>query len=122
MDAEQHESWVRGVLAKHPVESLRLLAALCEAGLRSGTCSANDLGDQSYSQPQAVGAVFKLAKRVGFVRTDSIVPSTRSRSHASFILVWRLEERWKAERFLAACRRLLVQTESGTVTQGMLPI
>ena len=107
----EFDGWCRGLIAKHPVDVLAIMSALCAAGLARGEASANDLAGMRYSCPHAVGAAFKLMKRIGFRKTDRIVASTRPASHASFVLVWRLEKRHKAERFVAECRSVLLRQE-----------
>lgn len=120
------EGWVKGLIDKYPVETLRLLAALCEAGLKRGEASANDLSEQVYPHPNVVGAVFKTLRRVGFEKTDRIMASTRPASHASFVLVWRLVAPDKATAFLMQCRsvlaRLTGQPKPAHTEQGELPL
>jgi len=49
-----------------------------------------------------------LMKRVGFVKADKVIASTRPDSHGSFVFVWTLVDRSKAESFLSRCRTMLV--------------
>jgi len=109
--SKSFEGWCRGLLAKYPAEVLAIMAALCEAGLKRGTVSANDISQVSYTDPHVIGATFKAMKRLGFAKSDRIIASTRPRSNSSFVLVWELAERWKAEAFLSECRKLLIGQE-----------
>jgi hypothetical protein len=118
----KNETWLRGLIAKRPAETLQVLAALCDAGLARGEVSANDLGDREYSHPNVIGGAFKLMKRIGFVKTDRIIASTRPRSHGSFVLTWRLEDGSKATAFLNECRAVLLKQEQKEVTQALLPL
>ncbi len=115
------EGWVRGLIAKYPVETLRLLAILANAGIARGTVSANDLDAEQYQNPKVVGAAFKVLRRLGFAKTGQIVASTRPKSHGSFVLEWRLLDSRKAMEFVNACRGLLLRQEAGEVQQ-MLPM
>ncbi len=115
------EGWVRGLIAKHPVETIRLLAVLANAGLARGTVTANDLDAEKYENPHVVGAVFKIIRRLGFVKTGEIVTTTRPSSNRRFVLVWRLVDSRKAMEFVNACRGLLLRQKVSEV-QEMLPM
>jgi hypothetical protein len=128
-DATGFTGWCRGLIAKHPANVIALLSAMCAAGIKRGTMSANDLVGVRYDDPHVAGAAFKLMKRIGFAKSDRIVASTRPRSHASFVLVWDLVERWKAEQFLSECSAFLTGQERKEETiprdergNGLLPL
>jgi hypothetical protein len=118
----QHDGWVRGLIAKHPIETLRLLALLANAGLSRGTASANDLPDAKFAHPNVVGAAFKLLHKLGFAKTGRILPATRPSSHGRFVLEWRLADARRAEEFVRSCRGLLLRQEAMTCTEQLLPM
>ncbi len=118
--AQSFDGWVKGLIRKWPVSALAILAALCEAGLKRGTASANDTAGVVYSDPHVVGAVFKVLARVGFVKGNEIIASTRPKSNASFVLVWTLVDPSKARQFLDECRSVLCKQEGKAETQCVL--
>lgn len=101
------ESWLQPFLAKHTPDVLRVFADLVEAGLRNGECSANDIRDVDFAEPNIIGASMKGLRALGFVSTGKILKSTKPNRHAGMILKWRLEDRRKAEEFLEAQRRMI---------------
>ena len=108
------DTWVMPTLAKHSPDAIRVLMDLIEAGLKRGECSALDIRDLHFDQPNVIGATMKTLRRLGFVHTDRRATSTIKRKHGRRVDVWELAERWKAERFLTSCRvQLLLITDSG---------
>ena len=106
------DSWVRPLVAKYPLETLRLLTLLCEAGLRRGETSANDLDSQEYTHPKVVGGTFKVLKRVGFTPSGRIIPATRPRSNGRPVQVWTLTDGSRVEEFLRECRVVVLRQEA----------
>lgn len=92
-----YESWLVGVIRKHPLDVLQVLGDLLKAGLARGQCSANDIRDRDYSKPQCIGATFKILKRMGFKQLDKRIANTNKKGHGRRVHVWSLEERYKAE-------------------------
>lgn len=112
------ESWAAGIINKRTPEAIRALSYLLEAGLRAGECSATDIPDGlTFTEPNVIGAVFKLLKRCGYVqdRTRWVKPRT-SRKHGRPVPVWILADRWKAETVLQRIRAVL-PTKPGQVVQ-----
>jgi hypothetical protein len=103
-----YPAWLTGIVTKRTPEILRMLMELCEAGLRKGEVSGNDLTERNLTQPNSIGATFKLLGKVGFVTTNRITRSTNQKSHGAIILIHELRERWKAEAFIDKCREHLL--------------
>lgn len=114
------ERWLDGLLAKHSLDAIRVLADLVEAGLFKGECSANDLKTRDFDQPNIIGGAFKLLRSVGFVSTDRIAKAQAGPRHAGLILVWELAERWRAEAFVKRARGLLLGVKPGQPAQQEL--
>ena len=105
----ENERWLPGVIQKHTPDVLKVLMDLAQAGLERGRVSANDI-HTVVSDSHAVGAAYKLIKRLGFVNTGTVIARDKSKpgSHGSVVFVWELRERAKAEAFVSACREHLL--------------
>ena len=101
------ESWLQPILAKRTPDAIRVLTDLVQAGLAKGECSANDVRDVEFSEPNIIGSAFKCLRALGFVSTGTVLKSTKPHRHAGMILKWRLEDRGRAEKFMEAQRHLL---------------
>jgi hypothetical protein len=117
-----YPTWLTGIVTKRTPEVLRMLMELCEAGLRNGEVSGNDLTERNIAQPNAIGATFKLLGKVGFVTTNRIRRSTNVKSHGAIILIHELRERWKAEAFIEKCRQQLLKIDAQSNGQRMLAL
>jgi len=103
----QIPDWCRGIICKRTPDSLRILTDLIEAGLKKGECSANDIQEMELSQPNIIGACFKVLPAVGFRHTDRRVKTTARRKHARRVDVWELADRGRANQFLTHVRAQL---------------
>lgn len=101
------ESWLEPILAKRTPDAIRVLTDLVQAGLAKEECSANDVRDVDFSEPNIIGSSFKCLRALGFVSTNEVLKSTKPHRHAGMILKWRLEDRRKAEQFLEAQQRII---------------
>ena len=118
MNSMDEATWVKGILSKRTPDAIRILMDLIEAGLKNGQCSALDVRDVRFAQPNVIGAVFKILPKVGFSHTDRRIKSTVYRKHGRRVDVWELTDRQKAERLLAIQRSLI--TPPPEAQQGLL--
>jgi hypothetical protein len=95
-------TWASGCVGKHTMDAALCLRDLIRAGLMRGECSANDIGDYEFTQPNVIGAVFKLLPKLGFAKTDRIARSDGEKRHSGLILVWKLTDRRVAEDYWLA--------------------
>ena len=110
MTVNHNPSWLRGILAKRTTDSVRVLSDLVEAGLRKGHCSANDVRDVKFAEPNVIGGTFKILHAFGFVKTVP-VKATRKKRHGGTIFLWVLEDRAAAYRLVAEMRQVLFAAE-----------
>ena len=117
MSEQDFPSWLRGVITKRTPDVLKVMMDLCQAGLERGRVSANDIHTE-VTKGCAVGASFKIIKRLGFVNTGTVIARDKSKpgSHGSVVFVWELRERAMAEKFIAACRQHLLGVAGKTET------
>lgn len=113
MSEQEYDWWVAATIKKSSLDALIVIATLLKAGLGKGTCSGNDLVGITYGNPHVVGSCFRVLARAGFIKTDRIVASERKPSHASFVLVWTLADRSKAEAFQGAISGALLSRNGG---------
>ena len=93
--------WVDGLKAKRPLEWIRALSYLIDAGLRQGYVTANDIPeDVRFDEPNVIGANFKDLKRLGFRKSNRTVKATAARKHGRDLPVWILEEPTVAKRWV----------------------
>jgi len=107
----EYEGWLRGIIAKRPLEILQILCDLLDAGLRNGCCSPNDIKSREWSSPKVVGATFKLLRKAGFRQLDRRIKPNTKTSHGRLVHVWELEHRWKAEQAKAQIAQKLLNVE-----------
>ena len=88
---------------------IRRLTPLANAAKKRGECSALDVRDVHFDQPNVIGSSFKLLKKLGFVSSGRIAKSEKKRRHGGLILIWELRERYKAEQFISKCRNRLLE-------------
>jgi len=108
MTDEHHPAWCRGVLLKRTPDAIRVMVDLVEDGVRNGECSALDVRDVHFDQPNVIGSVFKILHRLGFTHTDRRVKSKVKRKHARRVDVWELTDSSKARTFLDAYRGWII--------------
>lgn len=101
------DSWLQPLLAKRTPDAIRVIIDLVQAGLRNGECSANDVRDVEFDEPNIIGGAFKCLRAIGFVSTNEAIKSTKPHRHAGMILKWKLVDRSKAEQFLESQRHLI---------------
>jgi len=104
-----YEGWLRGMLGKRTPDAVCVLGDLLEAGLKRGECSAKDVRDRSFSQPNVIGGVFRLLPRMGFIcnyaRREKM---TDKKKHSRSVPVWELKEAWRAQTALQKIQRNLL--------------
>ena len=101
------DEWLQPMLCKRSPDAIRILCDLLEAGIRKGECSALDVRDVKFEQPNIIGGVFKLLKKFGFTHTDRRIKSEVKRKHSRRVDVYELTERSKAEQALQNMRSWL---------------
>ena len=106
------ESWLKGMLAKRTPDAIRILCDLIEAGLRKGECSANDIRDITFAQPNIIGGVFKTLPKFGFTHTDKREVTQRARKHGRRVDVWTLTDTSTAQQLLVHLKNVLVKEPS----------
>lgn len=114
--------WFTGLKSKRPLEWMRALTYLVEAGLKQGYTTANDIPDDiRFEQPNVIGASFKDLRHFGFKKTNTTVKAKAKRKHGRDLPIWELADPMKAKRWVNYVRRLVVQRKvSGAVQQEML--
>ena len=110
MKNDTPDSWLNPMLRKRPLEAIRVLSELIEAGLARGQVSANDISVYTCC-PNSIGAAFKLLKRYGFVQTNERIKPDEKCKHGRLLFVWQLVDRSAAETFLDDCRKALMARE-----------
>ena len=110
MDNET-KAWLEPMLAKRSPDAIRVLCDLLEAGLKNGECSANDVRDVRFDEPNVIGGCFKLLPKFGFVHTDRRVKTEAAKKHYRRVDVWELSSRGKAEAVIAQLRGTLLRVE-----------
>lgn len=86
------DTWLRPMLEKRSTDAIRVLLDLLDAGIARGKCSALDVREREYEQPNVIGGVFKMLPKFGFIHTDERVKSTAKRKHARRVDVWKLPD------------------------------
>lgn len=117
-----YEGWLVGIISKRPADIIRVLMDLLEAGIKNGRCTANDVRDIQFDEPNVIGSTFRLLPRMGFVKTERRVKMTQKRKHARDVAVWELTDggRYKAEKALRDFRcHLLNLPEVGQLDLAM---
>ena len=105
------ESWCRGILLKRSPDALRIIADLLEAGLKRGQCSANDIRDVRFDEPNIIGGVFRILPRFGFQQTDRRVKPLVARKNGRKVYVWELVDHEKARTVQRILTGILVSHE-----------
>jgi len=104
------DSWLTGCLSKRSPDAMRILCDLLEAGLRNGTCSANDIRPIVLAQPNVIGCVFKLLKNFGFIHTEKRIKTTAAKKHGRRVDVYLLTDTSKAIEAVNRIRSMLIRT------------
>ncbi len=102
------DTWLRPLLAKRSPDAVRILCDLLEAGIRKGECSANDVRDTHFEQPNVIGSVFKIIRKFGFIHTERRIKTVIKRKHSRRVDVWELADRSKAENAVTKLRSILL--------------
>lgn len=90
----QKDTWLTGILKKRTPDSIRILCDLIEAGIKQGHCSANDVRDVEFDEPNIIGATFKLLPKLGFkVNRARQVQTQADKKHKRWVPVWELVDR-----------------------------
>jgi hypothetical protein len=84
--------WLVGMLKKRTPDAIRILCDLIEAGLKKGECSANDIRDVSFDQPNIIGGVFKILGKFGFEHTDRRIKTIALKKHGRRVDVWKVND------------------------------
>lgn len=103
-----YPAWCHGIIAKRSPDALAVLADLLRAGLANGECTANDVAQRNLQESNIIGGVFKLLPSVGFRQTGERVKPNAKCKHGRLLFLWKLTERWKAERFLNMVTRAIL--------------
>lgn len=114
------ETWLQGILSKRTPDAVRILCDLIEAGLRKGECSANDVRDVSFEQPNIIGSVFRILPKFGFTHTDRREVTQRARKHKRRVDVWALDDTLKARQLVVHLKGFLLLKESAQPAQQQL--
>jgi len=85
------ESWVAGIVGKRPLDCLRVLIDLLEAARAHGQCSANDVRQVGFQQPNVIGATFKLLPSFGIKWDGTVTKSNHKTRKNGLIRVWKVE-------------------------------
>jgi hypothetical protein len=117
---QQYEGWVRGIIAKRTPDSLRVLSDVCEAALRKGYASANDVRECDFAQKNIIGATFRILPGLGFVKTSVTEQSTGKRRNGGTIFQWRLDDSTKVRLFMQRIARALFDRHDDGQGQGLL--
>jgi len=108
--ADNEPSWLRGIKAKRPLEWLRALSYLLEAGLKKGWVCANDIPDNIYfERPNCIGAAFKDLRHFGFRKTNRTVKAKASRKHGRDLPVWELLDPMASKSWIGHIRSHILQ-------------
>jgi len=85
-------TWVNGLKAKRPLEWMRALSYLLDAGLRNGQVTANDIpAEIKFAEHNVIGACFKDLRRFGFRKTNVTVKAVAARKHGRDLPIWALD-------------------------------
>lgn len=97
------DAWIEPTIKKHGPDAVRVVLDLLEAGLRKGTCSANDIRhSEEVAQPNVIGAVFKRLPSLGFKNTRWTVRGQRKSQHGRRVFIYELIDSGRAARAKAA--------------------
>ena len=112
MSAYATPSWVQGLKAKRPLEWIRALGYLIDAGLRNGQVTANDIpADVRFEEPNVIGANFKDLKRLGFRKTNTTIKAIAARKHGRDLPIWVLDRPDVAKAWLRDLREHVLNCE-----------
>ena len=104
------DTWLTGILKKRTPDSIRILCDLLEAGIKNGHCSANDVRDVDFAEPNIIGATFKLLPKLGFkVNRARQVQTKADKKHRRWVPVWELVDRGKAYLGVGQIRHCLLE-------------
>ena len=118
MIANKLDAWARNCIIKRTPDSLSVLTDLLEAGLRKGSVTANDIRDKGFSEPNVIGATFRLLPGCGFYCDHAHqVKAIGKKKHGRLIPTWVLKEHWKARYVLKELRNVLIKDEKITVQE-----
>jgi len=113
------EPWCAGILSKHTLDAVAVLADLLNAARARGECSADDVQARNYSRPQIVGAVFKLLPTFGLRKNRARwFASKHKTNHGREIYMYEVVDSRKVNAAVGVCRRLLLAEDQDG--QGVL--
>lgn len=116
------DGWLAGILRKRPLDGIVVLADCCRAGLERGECSALDVRDRQFKQPNIVGATMRgTLRQSGFRHTDRRVKSKVKRKHARKVDVWVLIDPSKARAIESAAAKILLDAEEKERARTVTP-
>ena len=118
--SDKYEAWLEGLLAKRTPDALAIMGDLIKAGLRKGHCSANDITHRDVEQPNIIGGVFMVIKRMGFRQTDRREEAAHKSQNGRKVFVWELEEPSRAKLFLRKWSEMAFGIASRNQAQGEL--
>jgi hypothetical protein len=124
MNDEQEHPWLRPLLAKRSLDGIRVLSDLIEAGLAKGECSANDVRDVAFAQPNIIGGVFATIRRFGFVPDycGRRVSTHTKRKHRRRVGVWVLSNHSLALEAKRQMEAILLKNVPPPTESPMLPL
>jgi len=106
---KDYESWLTGIITKRTPDCLSILGDLLEAGLRQGHCSAADVRDRDFEQPNIIGSSFKLLPGLGFKCNEGRrITLKAEKKHSRRVPVWELVEASRAEQALKKIRGIIM--------------
>ena len=128
-DRLDYESWLTGIIAKRTPDVLAALGDLLGVALAKGRCTADDIRSRDFEQPNVIGACFKMLPRFGFEqetitqngKTYTLcVKAQHEKGHGRLLPVWRLAERWKAEKAMTMYKNMFFKNDDdGQMTLAM---
>ena len=100
--------WLIPLLQKRSIDAMCILCDLIQAGLKNGCCSANDIRDIKFDQPNIIGGVFKILPKFGFTHTDKRIKTTAKRKHSRRVDVYVLGDWQLAFEAKEAMRNIII--------------
>jgi len=103
------DSWLRGLLIKRTPDALAVIGDLFEAVQRQGHCSANDIRDRTFDEPNIIGGVFRILPKFGVTSCGERLKTTAKRKHARRVDKYLVTDHARFRASLSAVRGLLLE-------------
>jgi hypothetical protein len=97
-----------------------VLCDLLEAGIKNGCCSANDIRDITFNQPNIIGGIFKILPKFGFLHTDRRVKTIARKKHARRVDVWEVKDMAQARDTLDKIQSIILGKAKELIKQQEL--